>query len=240
MRDYDARIVDLYDGDNPAVDDHEYYRALADRIDARLILDVGCGTGMLTVSFAAPNRTVVGVDPSHTMITYARNRSGGDHVTWIEGDIRAVSEHGFDLIVMTGNVAQHIPDPDWTRGLADMRALANEGAVLAFETRNPAARAWESWHQPQPAVRDTLHGPLQEWYEVSEQGSGKVRLLAFNVFVISGEQVIQEEVLTFRDQATVTSQLEHAGFEVSDVWGDWKQTPFKGTEPIMVFEARAK
>ena len=239
MRDYDARIVDLYDGDNPAGDDHEYYRALAESIGARSILDVGCGTGILTATLAAPGRTVVGVDPSQAMITYARKRPGSEHVTWIEGDIRSVAEGQFDLIVMTGNVAQHIPDPVWARMLVDVRALANDGAVLAFESRNPAAQAWKSWHQPEPTERDTAHGPLQEWYEAIEQGKGRVLLRAHNLFVDTEDYVIQEDLLTFRTAETIRHQLAQSGWDVTATWGDWHRTPFSGKEPVMVFEARA-
>lgn len=46
----DADLVALYDLDNPGGDDHAYYRALADEVDARLIVDLGCGTGLLTRS----------------------------------------------------------------------------------------------------------------------------------------------------------------------------------------------
>lgn len=43
MGDYDQRIVDLYDGDNPNGADHAYYQALADRIDARTFWTSGAG-----------------------------------------------------------------------------------------------------------------------------------------------------------------------------------------------------
>ena len=59
----DAELVELYDLDNPGGEDHAYYPALADAIDARSILDLGCGTGLLTRSLAGPGRTVIGVDP---------------------------------------------------------------------------------------------------------------------------------------------------------------------------------
>ena len=44
MADYDARLVELYDTDNPDGSDHEFYRQLADEIGAGAILDIGCGT----------------------------------------------------------------------------------------------------------------------------------------------------------------------------------------------------
>jgi SAM-dependent methyltransferase len=233
--DYDPRIVDLYDLDNPDGPDHDYYRSLA--VDAAHILDVGCGTGILTVTLPAPGRTVVGLDPSPAMLAYARSRPGAGRVTWIDGDTRALPGERFDLILMSGNVAQHIPHGDWERTLGDLRAVAAPGATLAFESRNPDARAWESWVQEVPSVRDTAHGPLTEWSAVEERADGTVLLRAFNRFEDTGETVVVEEVLVFRSRDGIEADLRAAGFEVTAVWGDWVRTPFDG-QRIMVFEAR--
>ncbi|MGO3343337.1 MAG: class I SAM-dependent methyltransferase, partial [Glutamicibacter arilaitensis] len=100
--DYDPRIVALYDRANPDGPDHDYYRALANRKNAQRILDLGCGTGILTVSFVSPGRSVVGVDPSPSMLAYARQRPGADNVTWIHGKATALAEGEFDFMVMTG------------------------------------------------------------------------------------------------------------------------------------------
>lgn len=238
-QDYDPRIVDLYDGDNPDGPDHDYYRSLAAALDARRILDVGCGTGMLTVTLVAPGRRVVGVDPSSSMLAYARCRPGAERVRWVEGDTRALSGDEFDLVVMTGNVAQHIPDPHWQRSLRDVRRLASPNTTLAFESRNPSARAWEAWSQEAPSTRPTMYGPLREWYEVEERGGGCVLLRAFNHFENTGETVVDERLLTFRSQEELAAQLSDAGFEVTAVWGGWSRTPFDGSQPLMIFEARA-
>ena len=70
----DADLVELYDLDNPAGEDHAYYVALADAIDARSVIDLGCGTGLLARALARTGRTVIGVDPSLTMLDYARRQ----------------------------------------------------------------------------------------------------------------------------------------------------------------------
>ena len=162
MDDYDARLVELYDDDNPDGSDHEFYRQVADEICARAILDVGCGTGILTATFARADRTVVGIDPSPNMLAYAANRVNGRSVRWILGDSRDIPAAPFDYAVMTGNVAQHIVDSDWERTLTDISEALRDGGVLAFESSNPQSRAWEKWAKAEPTIRDTANGSLRE------------------------------------------------------------------------------
>lgn len=201
--------------------------------------NLGCGTGILTVTLAAPGRRVVGADPSASMLAYARARPDGEHVEWIEGDASALTTGVFDLILMTGNVAQHIPDPEWARSLRDLHAVAAPGALLSFESRNPEMRAWESWAQEEPSVRETVHGPLSEWSEIEERGDGVVLLRELNRFERTGETVVGEQLLTFRTCERITQDLQAAGFETTAVWGDWQRTPFDGGQRLMIFEATA-
>ena len=235
--DYDRRLVDLYDGDNPDGPDHDYYRALADRVGASSLLDLGCGTGILTVTFSRPGRSVVGVDPSAAMLDFARTRPTGSGVTWVQGDSRAIPNSGFDYAVMTGNVAQHIAAPDWLRTLRDLHAAMAPGALLAFDSRNPAARAWERWGQEDASLRHTDHGPLREWAHVKTLSGGRVVLTAHNVFESTGEHVIEEQTLTFRSEEQIRAALNDAHFVVTRVSGDWNGSPFDGPQPVMVFEA---
>jgi SAM-dependent methyltransferase len=239
MTDYDPRVVDLYDLDNPDGPDHDFYRALADRCAAETILDLGCGTGMLTVSLARAGRRVVGIDPSPTMLAFARRREGAERVEWIEGDSTASPRNSFDLALMTGNVAQHVPDADWHRTLRDLRAGLRPGGILSFETRNPAAREWESWQAAPPTRRQTVHGPLVEWMEVEIIDDRQVRFDACTRFEETGETVIETQSLVFRGRAEVEGDLVAAGFEVESVAGDWAGTPFDGRTRLMIFVARA-
>ncbi|CAL4861014.1 class I SAM-dependent methyltransferase [Microbacterium sp. MM2322] len=240
MTDYDPRIVDLYDIDNPDGPDHDFYRALADDREASTILDLGCGTGMLTVTLARDGRRVVGMDPSRSMLAFARARDGGDRVEWIEGDSTAAPPGPFDLVVMTGNVMQHISDDEWPRTLHDLHARMRSGGTVSFESRNPAFREWESWASEKPATRDTAHGSLTEWMDVEVVDDRIVRFRARNLFAVTGETITEEQSLVFRDRAELESDLRAAGFDVDRVDGDWGGTPFDGTSRLMIFVARAR
>ncbi|MFS0702321.1 class I SAM-dependent methyltransferase [Cellulomonas sp. 179-A 4D5 NHS] len=240
MTDYDARLVALYDEDNPDGPDHDWFRALADEVGAAAVLDLGCGTGLLTVTFARPGRAVVGVDPSPTMLAHARARAGSADVRWAQGDSRDVPDAPYDLAVMSGNVAQHVPDGDWERTLDDLRRALRPGGVLAFESRNPRARAWEGWADAAPTTRPIAHGPLREWYEVDETAPGRVVLTAHNRFEGTGEHVVETVTLAFRERATLERQLDDAGFTVEGVWADWVRTPADDAAPLLVVEARRR
>ena len=70
----DTRLAALYDHDNPPGEDPAFFRQVADEASATRIVDLGCGTGSLTVTLAGEGRTVVGIDPveyRHTMETLA-------------------------------------------------------------------------------------------------------------------------------------------------------------------------
>jgi SAM-dependent methyltransferase len=238
--DYDRRLLALYDEDNPDGPDHDFYRALADEVSAHSILDLGCGTGILTVTFAGQERTVVGVDPSASMLAYAQGRAGAAAVDWLLGDSRSIPAGSFDYAVMTGNVAQHIGHADWTRTLEDLHTALRAGGTLSFESRNPAVHAWKGWASNKRTTRETGHGTLVEWCEVEESAPGIVKLVAHNFFAETSETVTEAQVLVFRDRSALEGQLNAAGFDVKAVYGDWRRSPFTEEAPLMVFVACAR
>lgn len=239
MTDYDRRLVDLYDEDNPDGSDHDFYRALADALDATSVLDLGCGTGLLTVTFARPGRRVVGVDPSPNMLDYAKRRDGASAVEWILGDSAQITAGPFDLAVMTGNVVQHIDDEGWIRSLHDLHAALGPGGHIAFESRNPSARAWEDWNSAERTERATTHGPLVEWMDAAEVNPGVVELRAYNLFSATNETVSEQLRLHFRTRQTLHRQLGEAGFEVVDVFGDWARAALTDASPLIIVVARS-
>ncbi|GAB3834140.1 class I SAM-dependent methyltransferase [Kribbella italica] len=243
----DEQLVELYDGDNEPRDDHAYYRALADRVaaataadrgGATTIVDLGCGTGLLTRALAAvPGRRVIGVDPSPTMLGFARRQPGADAVTWIDGDASALAADGqADLVISSGNAMMHVEDLPAT--LTRLAAALRPGGVISFESRNPAVRAWEQWTTG-VTERETPFGPLREWMEVTAVDQGRVTFDAYNVFE-DGRQEVYTSVLFFRDAEQLAGALEASGFGEIELLGGWHDEPLTAESRLIVVRARTE
>ncbi|MDX6282691.1 MAG: hypothetical protein QOH03_3762 [Kribbellaceae bacterium] len=232
----DERLVELYDEDNGPGADHEYFLKLAD--GAGKVVDFGCGTGLLTRAFAQHGRVVIGVDPSATMLGYARRQPGAEAVTWIDGDAGAVAPDGdADLVVSTGNTMMHISTEDFPWVLGVLAAALKAGGVLSFESRNPAARAWEQWGpEATYGERDTPIGHLKEWMEVTEVDNGRVVFDAHNVFE-DGIDTVLTTTLYFRTADELRAGLEKAGFGEIELYAGWHEQPLAEDSRLFVVRA---
>ena len=107
---YDLRLVAVYDTVNPIAEYEAFYLDLASKLSASSVIDVGCGTGLLTCELAKRGHRLIGVEPSKAMLEVARRRACGERVEWIEGDALGLGELQADLAIMTGHVAQFFLD----------------------------------------------------------------------------------------------------------------------------------
>jgi ubiquinone/menaquinone biosynthesis C-methylase UbiE len=236
----DPRLVELYDRDNPRGEDTDLYLALASGLNAHRILDLGCGTGLLTCELAVEGRQIIGIDPSAAMLAVARKKPGAERVQWIQGDSSTLGKQEADLAIMTGNVAQvFLDDTEWDTTLHALYATLRSGGYLVFESRNPEAQAWKKWIRDETFEQlDTPFGPMECWMELVGVENGRVRLLGHNVFKSTGEDVVASSELRFRSKSELTDSLIHAGFIVEQVYGNWHSEPFTETSRVMVFVAR--
>lgn len=120
----------------------EAHRALED-IPAPSVLDVGCGTGMLSEQLLSvfPSCHLTGIDLSPAMVDRARARLAG-RAEVREADAERLPFHDgvFDLVVCNDSF-HHYPDPD--RAAFQMwRVLRKGGALVLGDVWQPApARA---------------------------------------------------------------------------------------------------
>jgi ubiquinone/menaquinone biosynthesis C-methylase UbiE len=106
------------------------------------VLDIGCGTGYLTRRVAravAPGGSVTGVDPSPTVLRYARDHTTEPGCTYTEGLAEALAEpdDAYDLVV-SSFAFHHIPEAVRSRAVAEThRVLRPGGRLLIADFRPP-------------------------------------------------------------------------------------------------------
>jgi SAM-dependent methyltransferase len=236
----DPRLVEQYHLENPRGPDADFYVQLAAELDAHRIIDLGCGTGLLTRELAIPGREVIGVDPSPAMLAFARRQPRAGRVRWVEGEASAIGTLEADLLVMTGNVAQvFVDDAGWLATLKAIHSALRPGGYLSFESRNPQDRAWERWNRPATYGRfESSNGPTESWVEFVSLRDGQVTYEAHNVFLSTGEDVVVRSTLRFRTLEELSRSLTASGFATEHVYGAWGREPLLETSRLMIFVAR--
>ena len=234
----DEEAAALYDVLNAWGPSDDFYLALV--MDAKSVLDIGCGTGALLHQARQVGHTgrLCGVDPDRAMLGVARRRTG---IEWVAGTAASMAwDGGFDLAIMTGHAFQVLVGDDELRAslTAIRRALA-DGGRFAFETRNPLARAWESWN-PQNAmdIVDPSGRAVRISHEV-ESVVGDVVTLTETTSDPDGAPLrVDRASLRFLDVDTLAGFLADPGFEIEAQYGGWFREPLEPASPEIITVAR--
>ncbi|WP_433797023.1 class I SAM-dependent methyltransferase [Actinoplanes sp. CA-252034] len=204
-----AAVYDTFDSDRGDLD---AYLDIVDELGAHRILDYGCGTGSLAVRLAG-TRDVTGYDPAAASLDIARGKS--PHVDW-RGDLDGLSD--FDLVLMTGNVAQvFLTDDDWAHTLTTVSGLLRPGGFLVFETRRPEYRIWDEWAHRKPQTREVPGiGTVEHHFQLTDV---RLPLVSFrDTYTFGdGEVLTSDSTLRFRDRNELDADLTAAGFHIVDV-----------------------
>ena len=138
-----------------------------------VLVDVGCGTGLLAVAAASEAGRVVGVDPSPAMLEVARRQSAA--VEWVEAGFLTYEHEGNPpQLVHSRNALHHLPDFWKGVALARLADLLSPGGVLVlsdlvydFEPGEADLRIedWLAGAAPTPAegwTRDELETHIRD------------------------------------------------------------------------------
>lgn len=109
------------------------------------VLDVGCGTGALTMALRRrhPASEVIGVDPGEAMIEYARRKATkrGLDIDYRVGNGQQlpVEDDAVDAVTMS-LALHHVPRDDVPIVLAEMRRVLRPGGVVLVVELAPVGR----------------------------------------------------------------------------------------------------
>ena len=237
----DPRQVAIYD----AVNSYEpgtqpdFYLGVAEEVSAEAVIELGCGTGIVTLQLASKGYHVIGVDPSALMLGVAQQKPAADRVQWVQGGAGQLGTPGADLVIMSGHVPQFIlRDAEWLAALAGVREALRPGGYLAFESRDPRAREWERWTGGKRIIPDSTYGRIESWTEVTNVDGDVVYAVGHRRLIETNEELVSPFTLRFRREESFRQSLTSSGFAVQSVYGDWDRRPSGPGERELIVIAR--
>ncbi|MDO1580783.1 methyltransferase domain-containing protein [Rhizobium oryzicola] len=231
----------LYDSFNGHGLDRDFYLSLA-KAPCR-ILDVGCGTGLLTLPLAEQGHQVTGVEPGAGMLSVARAKDRAGLVNWVAATAEDFDVAlRFDLAIMTAHVFQvFLDDAQTLSALSNIHRHMAAGGKLVFESRNPLVREWQSWTR-----YDTLEtreidgiGPVEVYYQVTKVDGEHVTFDAVFKLLETGEKRISQSTLRFPSHAQIVQVLKQAGFGKIETLGWWDRSAFEQDSREIIITAYA-
>ncbi len=233
----DAEQAALYDQLHPPQERNDFRFYLPMILAADAVLDVGCGTGalLLLAREAGHGGRLVGLDPAVGMLEQARRRSDID---WILGDLSdAAFDREFDMAVMTGHAFQELTTDDEVRAaFVSVRSALTDDGRFAFETRNPAARAWEGWTPEHGTDFTDADGNVLHW-EADVELPVTGDLVRFRAS-FSGPRWSRPQdsvsTLRFLDAPSLNALLADAGLAVEEQYGYWDRSPLTEASPEII------
>lgn len=233
----DPELASFYDIESSSAAEDEPCRALA--AAAGSVLDLGCGTGRLTVTLADGAREVVGVDAAAAMLDIARSKPGGEAITWIEGDARTVRlDRKFDLVLLTGHAFQvFLTVVDQKAVLRTIAAHLNPQGRFIFDSRNPLAEEWREWTREKSLqiLHHPQFGEVDAWHDVSYDVQTSNATYETHYATRDGNRTISaRSQIRFAPLDEPANSIAASGLTVDQWFGDWHGPPYMPASPEIV------
>lgn len=138
-------LAALYDGLMTETDYTKWAQYLDDlfkkaQAPGKKLLDLGCGTGNISLPLAEMGYQVTGVDVSSAMLQEAAAKSSAQNIAiqFIEADITQLDIEAFDCAIATFDTFNYILEEENLQFLLQNLAMGlNDGGVLIFDINTP-------------------------------------------------------------------------------------------------------
>ena len=233
-------------------DDIPFYVASARESDGP-VLELGCGTGRVTVPVAEAGVDVVGLDFSGAMLDVARTKSqrlssGSGNLTLVQADMRDFSlDTSFGLVIIPfRGFLSLLTVEDQTRTLLNVKRHLAPGGRLIFNIFVPDLDMLVQdgdvpYHYRDVTDPDT-GARLVLWHQSRYDNHAQI----MNARVIAEEldeegTMVRRFYRDFQLRYVHRWEMQHllrvCGFEVLDLHGDFLRSPFDETSTEMVWVA---
>ena len=232
--------ADFYDWENAQTLDRrdvQFWRRMAERANGP-ILELGCGTGRVTIPVARTGARIIGLDRSSEMLAHAvarsrRTRTAGRPM-WLRGDIRFLpfrSSAKFDLVMAPYGILQSlVRESDLKATLASVARVLRRGGTFGVDLV-PDLPVWKEYRDKVRfrGVRRGGRSRITLMESVRQDRAKKLTLFDQEFIEQRGRRRTSRRFsLVFRTLTVpqMTKRLEHAGFRMTAVLGDYDGEPW--------------
>lgn len=221
-----------------APDDFPFYRELVVE-HGDPVLELGCGTGRVTLPLAREGAEIVGVELSPAMLEVAHQRAlaEGLAVTLALGDMRRFElDRTFPLVLLPYNTLNHLLDVDSIRAcFASVRRHMDARSRFVIDTFQPSLAFLGSdavKRRPILRYRDPYTSDEVLLHEENHYDPSRQQNRIVWSYEVEGREVRAEE-LTMRlfFPAELEALLLLSGFAIDARYGDYDRRPFGPTTP---------
>lgn len=242
--------ANLEDYEDPVIYDLEnrdfgqgglFYQSLAQQVKGS-VLELGCGTGRVTIPLAQQGIDMTGLDIVPGMLTRAQEKAGDLPIKWIEADVRDFHlGKQFDLIYTAGGVFQHLVEHlDQEKMLACVHEhLSPVGLFvvdLGFPSRGSMVDAEEQeWYTYEDEKGRTIKVTGTDHYDPVKQIKYET---AYRRWVDeAGREIVKRARLALRFvfPQEMEALLHYNGFSIVDCYGDWERGPLTANSELMIY-----
>ena len=241
----------FYDWENAQTLDRRdvrFWQRMAAQAGGR-VLELGCGTGRVTIPVARAGADVVGVDRSAEMLGHARKRARRSrlkgHVSWLRGDIRLLpfrKSARFDLVMAPYGILQSlVRESDLKATLAAVGRVLAPGGIFGVDLV-PDLPVWKEYRD-QVRFRGSRRGGKSRVTLVESVRQDRARKLTIfdqeYVEQRGRERMSHKFSLVFRTLTVpqMVRRLERAGFRVRAVLGDYRGKPWDSRADVWLILA---
>lgn len=237
----------IYDCENQEFSpDGPFFLALAQRVGGSA-LELGCGTGRVTIPMARAGIEMTGLDLVEGMLALAKAKAGSLPITWVQADVRDFHlGRRFDLIFEPGAPFAHMLTIEDQRAfLARVREHLSPRGIFAVSLMFPNLPMQtniyevEDWFSYQNAKGQEVKVTGTQTYDPLTQVRTET---AIRTWVdAEGQEQVRVAPLSLRN--TFPQEMEGllacAGFTVLERYGDWDSRPLTRDSKMMIYVCRA-
>jgi SAM-dependent methyltransferase len=234
---------ELYDIENPDFEPVGLFYLSIARETGGPILELGCGTGRMTIPLAIQGFDITGLDIVPGMLDLARKKAGDLPIRWIEADARDFHlNKKFNFIFENGSVFMHmLTNSDQDEFLARVREHLNPGGRFVMSLFFPHLAQLESapeekeWYTYQDGQGRTVRVSGIEVYDEIRQIKNETAIRRMTAS--SGEEEVHVAPLLLR--YTFPQEMERlldcSGFKVIARYGEADHSELSENSPFMLY-----